>query len=80
MKNYIISEELANKIITYLSEKPFKESASLIGELMQLKEVNIIPSIEEKKGGDDNGIQSDETKREKSDANVQENGGTESNG
>lgn len=80
MKNYMISEELANKIISYLSEKPFKESASLIGELIQLKEVNIIPPIEEKKGGDENGLQSNETQSKESDADGQENGGQKSNG
>lgn len=52
MKNYIISEELANRVIAYLTEKPFKESASLIGELMQLRLSNLPLSI--MKGGDKN--------------------------
>lgn len=69
MKNYMLSEELANKIIAYLSEKPFKESAALIGELMQMKEVNILTP--EMKGGNEN-VQKSETKSQESNADDQQ--------
>ena len=79
MKNYMISEELTNKIIAYLSEKPFKESAALIGEFMQLKGINIIPPTPEVKGGDNN-VSNTETSSQEGNANGTQAQGEESNG
>ncbi len=42
--NLIITQELAQKILNYLTEKPFKEVFQLVNELSQLKKV------EEKEG------------------------------
>lgn len=37
MKNFIITEELANRILNYLAQRPFIEVAPLIQELQQIK-------------------------------------------
>lgn len=40
MKTFAISEEVAQKILNYLAEQPFKEVALLINDLGQLKVIN----------------------------------------
>lgn len=40
MKQFEISEELANKILQYLALKPYTEVATLIQELTQIKPIN----------------------------------------
>jgi hypothetical protein len=39
MKEYIISETLANKVLNYIASKPYVEVAQLISELGQLQEI-----------------------------------------
>jgi hypothetical protein len=38
-KTFIISEDLANKILDYLDDKPFKEVFEMVDGLMKLVEV-----------------------------------------
>lgn len=38
-KTYAISEDLANKILAYLDDKPFREVYELVEGLMKLKEI-----------------------------------------
>lgn len=38
MKNYQISEELADAILTYLAQQPYREVYQLIGRLQTLPE------------------------------------------
>lgn len=38
-KKFEITEELAQKILNYLTEKPFKEVAALVSELMRLRPI-----------------------------------------
>ncbi len=75
MQNYIISEELANKIITYLANKPYVEVFEVLDQIKTLKKVNIV----DEKGGVDN-VQSKETSSEESNADDKQAGGEESNG
>jgi len=37
--DYIISEKLAQVLLNYLGERPYKEVAGLINQLMQLKKI-----------------------------------------
>lgn len=46
MRQFLISEELLNKLISYLSTKSYAEVASIFEGIKQLKQVNL---IEEKK-------------------------------
>jgi len=39
-KTYAISEELANKLLDYLDDKPFKEVYEMVEGLMKLKEIS----------------------------------------
>jgi hypothetical protein len=39
VKNFIISETLANATLQYLGKRPYVEVAALVAGLMQLKEV-----------------------------------------
>ena len=51
-KQFLIDEELANKIINMLDEKPFKEVYEVMEGLLHLKEVppdTIAPLLEPKK-------------------------------
>lgn len=38
MKNYLIPEQLLKYLISYLNEKPYKESANIISALSQLEQ------------------------------------------
>ena len=46
MKTYEIKEELANAILNYLVQQPYKDVSAMVAGLMQLK-----PIKEEPKGG-----------------------------
>lgn len=48
MKNYIISEELKNALLTYLAQRPYSEVARAIMELSSLKGI-VAPTKEEEK-------------------------------
>lgn len=76
--NYCIPEELANKVLTYLNERPYKEVFELINGLMGMKTVTILPDTQEK-GGDEN-VQSSKASTEESNGSHEENQGSESNG
>jgi len=44
---YTIDEKLAQVLLNYLGEKPYREVAGLINQLMQLKKIEK-PKVEEK--------------------------------
>lgn len=67
MNNFIISEQLANSIFSYLSTKPYSEVSSFIEQLKSLKLVNIVPpvtKVEPDTKGDDQNVQSNEAERQ----------------
>lgn len=39
MKNYIISQELASKLLNYLIQRPFVDVFQLVQELQRLEEI-----------------------------------------
>lgn len=43
MKNYAVSEQLVNAILSYLGSKPYVEVAQLINALSQIKEAPPAP-------------------------------------
>ena len=47
LMEYTIDEKLAQTVLNYLSEKPYKEVAGFINQLMQLKRIEK-PKVEEK--------------------------------
>lgn len=50
MKNFIINEDLANAVFTYLSTRPYREVAQLMAGLGQIVEtVNPADAEEQKK-------------------------------
>jgi len=52
MKQFEISEELANKVLQYLATRPYLEVAELISNLQQIKPISEQPKTENNNGGD----------------------------
>lgn len=48
MKQFEISEELANLILQYLASKPYVEVAELISKLQQIKPIEPIEKVKDK--------------------------------
>ncbi len=40
--NFLISQELANKILVYLTKQPYQDVADIIQQLQKLQTVNIV--------------------------------------
>jgi hypothetical protein len=52
MKQFEISEELANKVLQYLATRPYLEVAELISNLQQIKPISEQSKTENNNGGD----------------------------